>query len=277
MQISLQTYEEFFLLYTDGELNLDEKKAVEDFIIENPDLEEELILMQEATFSPDEQIIFGNKKSLYREEERKVIPLPWLKFAAAAILLIAFGIFGWLYSGEKNTVKTNTVASSNSVHEQGHPLKNAEPSDTAGIHMVPSPTETVNKQNMGTAPISRKSFVSLNTKKHKKNITLSEEKKELSAVGSSSTNKIPDHAMPVESVVKNNVKKEGIIIQVEGKQLAPNDILAVNQFAKEKLEYGESGDNDMIYFANTSIPKKSRLRGIFRKASRILDKVTSFQ
>ena len=36
MHINRQTYEEFFLLYADGELNGTERKAVEDFVKENP-------------------------------------------------------------------------------------------------------------------------------------------------------------------------------------------------------------------------------------------------
>jgi hypothetical protein len=259
MQINRQTYEEFFLLYTDGELNLDEKKAVEDFIIENPDLKEELILMQEVTFAPDEEIIFENKESLYREEERKVIPLPWFKLAAAAILLIALGISGWLYLGEKNTVKTNTVASSEKTPEQKHPLKIVEPSITTSNDVAASPAEPVTKKPV-TESIRQKSIASSNIKKHNK----------------VAVTKIPIHTLPDENIVSNDLNMEDITIPVEGRELATNNIVAVNQ-PNEKVEYGESGDNDMIYFANTSLPKKSKLRGVFRKASRILDKVTSLQ
>jgi hypothetical protein len=259
MQINRQTYEEFFLLYTDGELNLDEKKAVEDFIIENPDLKEELILMQEVTFEPDEEIIFEDKASLYREEERKVVPLPWFKLAAAAIILLAFGIFGWLYTGEKNTVKTDTVASAEKMPEQHHPLKTVEATVTTRTDAVTRPAEPVNKK-INTATISPNAFVSSNIKKHKK----------VSVI------KLPVHTLPDEDIVMNHVNKEDITVQVEGRELATNNIVAVNQ-PIEKVEYGESGDNDMIYFANTSLPKKSKLRGVFRKASRILDKVTSLQ
>jgi hypothetical protein len=39
----------------------------------------------------------------------------------------------------------------------------------------------------------------------------------------------------------------------------------------------EPAKNDMIYFANTSLTKKTKLRGVLRKATRYLDRVTSLQ
>ena len=68
MQISRQSYVEFFLLYTDGELGADEKRAVEAFVKENPDLEEELVMMQQTVFTPDDSIVFEDKEQLYRKE-----------------------------------------------------------------------------------------------------------------------------------------------------------------------------------------------------------------
>ncbi len=40
---------------------------------------------------------------------------------------------------------------------------------------------------------------------------------------------------------------------------------------------GREHDDGVIYFANTAIPKQNRLRGIFRTATRIIDKVTASQ
>ena len=43
MNINRDNYEEFFLLYADNELSVQEKNAVEDFVRQHPDLEEELV------------------------------------------------------------------------------------------------------------------------------------------------------------------------------------------------------------------------------------------
>ena len=83
MQINRQSYEEYFLLYADGELNESEQKAVEEFIDQNPDLASELTLIQETVFKPDGTIMFENKEALFKDEsdERKVIYMRWFRVA----------------------------------------------------------------------------------------------------------------------------------------------------------------------------------------------------
>ena len=86
MHINRQTYEEFFLLYADGELNGTEKKAVEDFVKENPDLASEFNMIQDTVMRPDDSIIFENKELLYKneEEDRKIVYMRWLRIGVAA-------------------------------------------------------------------------------------------------------------------------------------------------------------------------------------------------
>src|SRR5688500_16387313 len=67
--INRNNYEEYLLMYIDGELSSSDKKAVELFLEENPDLKEELELLQQAILQPDEKIEFTGKQSLYRKEE----------------------------------------------------------------------------------------------------------------------------------------------------------------------------------------------------------------
>jgi|GEM_PF-272633 len=156
MQINRNNYEEFFLLYVDNELSAADSNAVELFVQQNPDLGEELQLLQQSIVShdeiifedkqsllkdgslalqeklmlfaddelpheeradlfnllatdsaaaaewkilqqtklqPDESIVFGDKRSLYRKEGGRVVAARWWRVAAAAVLL-GFGI--WL-------------------------------------------------------------------------------------------------------------------------------------------------------------------------------------
>ncbi|MBO9570907.1 MAG: hypothetical protein J7497_01660, partial [Chitinophagaceae bacterium] len=86
MLINRTNYEEFFLLYVDGELSAGDRIAVEKFASEHPDLLEELNLLKETVLVPENEIVFEGKEKLYKKEERKVISIVWWRVAAAAIL-----------------------------------------------------------------------------------------------------------------------------------------------------------------------------------------------
>ncbi len=52
MNITRQNYEEWLLLYVDNELSLAERIVVDDFLAANPDLQQELEMLQQSTFQP---------------------------------------------------------------------------------------------------------------------------------------------------------------------------------------------------------------------------------
>ena len=64
--ITRDNYEEYFVMYIDDELNGAARKAVEEFVQQNPDLEEELVMLQQSVLRPDEQIVFEEKEALLR-------------------------------------------------------------------------------------------------------------------------------------------------------------------------------------------------------------------
>jgi hypothetical protein len=67
MNINRHNYETFFLLYTDNELSATEKIAVDEFVDANPDLQEELVMLQQSVLKPDD-ILFDDKRSLLKND-----------------------------------------------------------------------------------------------------------------------------------------------------------------------------------------------------------------
>ena len=63
--INRNNYEEFFLLYTDDELNAAEKRAVEEFVEQHPDLKIELEMLQQSIL-PAEPLVFHEKELLLK-------------------------------------------------------------------------------------------------------------------------------------------------------------------------------------------------------------------
>ncbi len=69
--INRQNYEEFFLLYADGELSATDKQAVALFVQENIDLADEFAVYQQTKL-PVEHFAFEDKNTLYRFAEKKM-------------------------------------------------------------------------------------------------------------------------------------------------------------------------------------------------------------
>lgn len=68
ININRHNYEEFFLLYVDRELSAAERVAVEQFVQENPDLQQELDTLQQTMLTEEMIFEMPDKASLYRNE-----------------------------------------------------------------------------------------------------------------------------------------------------------------------------------------------------------------
>jgi hypothetical protein len=71
--ITRDNYEAYFVMYVDDELNAMERRAVEQFIQQHPDLEEELVMLQQSVLRADEGIVFEEKESLFKHTNRDAI------------------------------------------------------------------------------------------------------------------------------------------------------------------------------------------------------------
>jgi len=67
MNINRDNYEEYFLLYADNELSDQEKNAVEAFVKQYPDLEEELVIIKLSISKPDVDCILEDKSFLFKK------------------------------------------------------------------------------------------------------------------------------------------------------------------------------------------------------------------
>jgi len=127
--INLSNYEDWFLLYADGELTVAEQETVLEFVKLNPSLQEEFDLMMSMRFQPETEIKFNDhstltaeyfneldntyrfepdlsiqfpdKEKLYKRAAAPIVPL--FRYAAvAASTIVTAGLIWWI-------VGTNSV------------------------------------------------------------------------------------------------------------------------------------------------------------------------
>ena len=269
MQINRQSYEEFFLLYADGELNETEKKSVEQFVAANPDLADEFLLIRDTIMQPDESIFFENKEVLYRNEEdnRKIVYMRWFRIAAAAVVVLALSIVGWLFVDNK-AVRKQPVA------EVQKPMP--APRIESKEQSVPDTKKEINA-SVETSETKQKTMRQKTATKHE---AIEHAQQNLQAQQTEPLNE-PDvdlaKNISVPSVKHSALTSAPVNVTVQPHELEESDV-PVPTNADYAQSFDQDNDkSDMIYFANTTISKKTKFRGVLRKATRYLDRVTSLQ
>ena len=75
MIINRHNYEEYFILYMDNELSSDERRMVEIFVQNHPDLKEELDILLQYKLVPDNNIVFEGKDELMKVKGESPVTL----------------------------------------------------------------------------------------------------------------------------------------------------------------------------------------------------------
>lgn len=95
--VNLENYEEYMMMYADGELDEAETKALMDFVAANPELAKELEAYSATKLVPDTTMVYANKDQLMKAPPaggRTIGMRTWWMYAtAAAVLLFAVTIF----------------------------------------------------------------------------------------------------------------------------------------------------------------------------------------
>ena len=63
-EINRHNYEEYFILYMDNELGSEERRMVEAFVQQHPDLKEELDNLLQYKLAPDTDIVFDRERGI---------------------------------------------------------------------------------------------------------------------------------------------------------------------------------------------------------------------
>lgn len=71
--ITRDNYEAYFVMYVDDELSAADRKAVENFIQQHPDLEEELVMLHQSVLRADEHIVFEQKELLFKDAATPIL------------------------------------------------------------------------------------------------------------------------------------------------------------------------------------------------------------
>lgn len=169
-KVNLENYEEYIMLYIDGELNKADEKDLIDFLKKYPEKQQELDAFETVKLIPDTSQVYEGKESLLKKSAPIIISFKqwWLYGAAAGIIAIIFlmNFQKWMNndshieSNVKNvayqqqtkptTSKIETVPTNNNIHTTPKPIQKTN--QIAIINIPQKPNQQAQK-HLATAEI----------------------------------------------------------------------------------------------------------------------------
>lgn len=117
--VTMDNYEEYMLLYADGELDEAAEKELLAFVALHPQLHSELAIYEACKLQPDTAIVFENKKALMQPVHKGGIIMltGWIRYGAAAgiLLIVLLGMNRWLRHQNENANKEQPAVAQNNV------------------------------------------------------------------------------------------------------------------------------------------------------------------
>ncbi len=284
-EITTTNCEEKFLLYVDDELDAKDKAAVETFVLQHPQLQEDFTLLKQTKL-PAETIEFANKEVLYRKEEkeRRVVYMRWYRMAAAAVI-IGLGVVLYTVIPSSNTNAdglasntTTTIPAVKPAKEKNdeQPIKTSILNDVQIAKIAPV-TNTVDRvKNTVVAVKKVSSDAPVKTAVQKSSAIVEAPKQDFIAALNNLSQ--PEKTVP-GSVTKINVPRTTngnpikeivdepfVVAKVDNADVAKSNNNNIQQVAYKELDTND--EKKSLLLGSVEI-NKDKLRGLFRKASRL--------
>ncbi len=274
--VTAENCEEYFILYSDDELSLEDKEYTEQFVYRHPEHQHNFELFQAARLTYDRNIVFPDKEKLFRKEKKggAVLYMQVMRYAVAASVLLVLGVTGWLLND--SVAPKPVVVVQNTTEQNSTPNKETSPTElqpSAAGATTETLISTSDAQPEKNAVTPRRvqqlpaenNFSTASNKSGNENVTPERTLQQMTT-----SNNLPD---PVTvDVALHQPQKEIFVIDEAVGELELNNNNHTTLASLPDIQ--QEADNDVVYFANTTV-NKNQFRGLFRKASRFFEKATN--
>lgn len=286
--INKKNYEEVFVLYHDNELAAKQREQTENFLILHTQLKNEFDLIGMAKLTPEDAVIFPNKRKLYKKEKTgKVIPIFWRALVAA--VFIGSGL--WMvqvYVQKENkkpavTVHSNPPNQTIPVIEKKTSAENKTNNNTVQSpggnrqHLQTEiPREKVKIQK--TLPQKNMRMLSRTSEKSQKGLenlskqapekTNNEEKINNETVSVADIKNIPKDQIAENNDMEPAKELAQVVIQTDEKA----ELLPYAQNTSYLPDVPDNGENYVFYDITTEEFKKTKVSSFLKKVKRVIER-----
>ncbi len=276
-------YPVYLLSYIDNELDEESRKTVANHVLQHPRLEEELAILQRTRLEPDLSVVFDGKDLLYKPEySNRWAILSWSRIAAAILLLIAaLLLFDKTKQKARRESGDSRIAGNTSRYMDLKDLKNEtvflKDSQAVTPHAVDplySKKDVLKDIQVRKSKETAERTVNPDGRKNESGrhespaIQARQRAEEDSVAITRPADKKPD-CLPTYQIKSPSTTRETIGETTRGAALAGNKD---NTIAKDNTIVLAS---EGIPIEDPSANKKNKLRGLFRKVTRVFGKATN--
>lgn len=291
--------EEYFILYADDELSQEQKDQVEQFVYRNPQHQASFELFQQVRLMPDTAVSYPDKYALYRQEENEkapVIRLRWWRPAAAAAVLLLIGGMSWYIVSRENVEQPGhaivLAGTDTQATKKGAPERiNQEPAQNNQGHLAEAPATPATPQlpanNLAIRAMKKdgKKQVIAPAAGNNRAVELASRQPKEPKINDQQRNIPGNTDVPLKEDVALKpleVNKTTMVDQTSHHSVAgavnPGDMATLTNLTvkgnpltvNNEMLLEDEEDN---YSTNDN--KKNRMRGFFRKVTRVFDKATN--
>jgi len=262
--INLSNYQEYFLLYVDNELTDFEKNEVEKFVLQQPDFQDSFTLLKQTQLQK-ELIIYPDKDTLFRKEEKPVVFLYWRRIAIAAAFT-GLGILLWSiipFEKKEAVVKNNSSIKNNIASTKTEASLN---------NNVSKDVVASNHQNK----IQRQTDIIASTQERKNSLSVPDLNITASTIQNNTVTAINE--LPKNDVLENTTEPTARNIDIVSinnlnENNASKNTIQPTLYKETVYKELDTDDEDKnaIYIGNMEI-NKNKLRGLIKKAGHLFNK-----
>lgn len=279
-EINTHNFEEQFLLYVDNELTTTGKENVERFVLQHPALQETFTVLKQTRLET-ETIVFGDKQSLYRKEEKEkpVLYLRWQRIAIAAALM-GLAVLVWMVAPQKNLSTQNLAQQKPSVKTAGANntglQKNTKPAVNGTIHTseqlaanhAPASNGVISVKTNKQQTVTQNSTFETNTVLAANTATAQplQTTRENTISGSVT---VPEQVGHIQTLPIENTSISGIEIGKTANNPDENKSYFTDNTQQAVYKELDTEDDKKSLFLGSLEINKDKLRGFFRKAGSI--------
>lgn len=260
--VNVYNYQELLLTCMDNELPLHQKEALEQYVMANPAAAAEREMLQRTRLYADESIVFPGKENLYRNSEvYEIKPAAWWRVAAAAVIILGMGAGGFLvYSDQQEN--SNTGIARQVVPASQH---------TPGIVNRHAAGEVTMPAKIETLPAIDKNSPAHQQDANDKHVSNPATGKQDANPSSNQGSLQKPIGIPVRVL---DIAPGSEIAHTELQQQNINDVAVTNEINTTYYPKASNDINQPIYAADLEQDNK-KIRGFFRKATRIIERTTN--